>query len=416
MRIPSLYPPRRTDVWPYALLFMGLLSLVPRPVDGQIVVTVRGVPLSSFGSMDAADFDGDGDLDLMLIGQNRDGDPVTGLFTFSDRLVEPIPRSPPRIVASFSSFAFTSRRMKSGVVSWADIDGDGDPDLIISGRAVEEIDIDNLRDLPATDIFENRDGQTLIIRATPSLPALYEPRLAWADIDADGDLDLALSGIDAAGKPSVGIYLHDGAFGFSAVLTLEQVITVSDLAFFDPDGDGDQDLVITGSGSDGSDNLILDNEGGLFTARSVSLPSGLFSRLAAADYDGDGKDDLVVTGGSLSPALVSGHATLLHSEASGFSDSGVDLSGVFSGDAVWGDLEGDGDLDLLVAGIEDLERPDNQRIVVYEQTDSGFVVRHRFRGVLFGPTIWFDYNDDGRLDIMTGGIQEKDLVMTIYEL
>ncbi len=399
-----------------AFLLLGLLALVTGSSAAQTVVVVRGVPFSSFGSFDTADFDGDGDPDLMLIGQNLDGYPVTGLYIFNARLVEPIPRSPPRIVASYSPFAFPSRRMKAGVVSWADVDGDGDPDLIVSGRAVDDIDTDNVQEQPATDVFENQNGRTLIIRATPGLPPLFESRVAWADIDADGDLDLALSGVTATGESSVGIYRHDGSFGFSPVITLGDVITVSDLAFFDPDGDGRPDLLLTGSGVDGVDNLILDNAGGVFTTRSLSLPSGLFSRLATADYDSDGDDDLFVTGGVLSPDLMSGRATLLRAEGTGFSDSGVALSGVFSGDAAWGDLDGDGDLDLLVAGIENLETPDNQRIVVYEQTDSGFVLRHSFRGVLFGPTIWFDYNNDGRLDILTAGIQENSLVMTIYEL
>jgi hypothetical protein len=382
----------------------------------QTVVTVRGVPLSSFGSIDAADFDGDGDLDLMLIGQSLDGEPITGLFTFDARLEEPIPRSPPRIVAKYSPFAFTARKMKAGVVSWADVDGDGDPDLIVSGRAVNEVGPDQVEEQPTTDVFENQNGRTLIIRTTPGLPPLFEPNVAWADIDDDGDLDLALAGIDANGEPTVGIYRHDGGFGFSPVLVLAGVITVSDLAFSDSDGDGDPDLALTGSSRDGADNLMLDNAGGSFTVSSLSLPSGLFTRLAAGDFDADGRDDLLVTGGVLSPDLVSGRATLLRSEGPGFADTGVAVDGVFSGDVSWGDLEGDGDLDLLMAGIEDLETPDNQRIIVYEQTNSTFVARHRFRGVLFGPTIWFDYNGDRRLDILTAGIQEDNLVMTIYEL
>ncbi|MFT7553570.1 MAG: lipopolysaccharide export system protein LptC [Rhodothermales bacterium] len=83
------------------LFVIGAFSGV-RELDAQTVVVVRGVPAFTMGAIDAADFDGDGDRDLVIVGQKLDGAPVTGVFKFNARLVEPIPLQAPRIVADYS--------------------------------------------------------------------------------------------------------------------------------------------------------------------------------------------------------------------------------------------------------------------------------------------------------------------------
>jgi VCBS repeat protein len=384
--------------------------------SAQTVVTVRGVPLSAMGSIGAADFDGDGDNDLMVIGQKLDRTPVTGLFAFNARLVEPIPRQGPRIVADHTLFPFPSRRMISGDVAWADVDGDGDQDLLITGTAVDDVDITQAVEQPATDIFEN-DGRTLVIRNTPGIPPLVESVAAWGDMDGDGDQDLALSGRDEAGNRFLGIFAHDGAFGFSPVASDWTTLEATDLAWGDFDGDGDSDLLVSGLGTDGPANILLVNGGsGAFSETDPGLPGRYFSSISAGDFDGDGDDDVVLTGGIIGPGLLSGVSDVYRSENGQFVALDSGIGSVFSGHVDWGDFDGDGDLDILVAGIVDLSSNENQRILVYEQQDGAFTLAFSLRGVLFGPTIWYDSNGNGRLDILMSGIQEKALVMSIFEL
>lgn len=383
--------------------------------SAQAVVVVRGVPVSSFGSIDAADFDGDGDNDLMVIGQNANGDPVTGLYTFLGRLEEPIPRSPPRIVANYGSLSFTSRRMKAGKVTWADMDGDGDPDLLVSGLAVVETSTDATEEQPATDVFENQGGRTLIIRANANLPAVLEPRVDWVDLDDDGLLDLALAGFREDGTPLLGIYRHTGDFGFSPILELEGRIQASDLVFSDFDGDSDQDLLVTGEGPMGPESILVTNQLGTMTVESTDLPPWMFSRVGVADYNLDGRADLVFSGGTISPDLVTGRSMLTSFEPAGPELPGRLLDGVFAGSVQWADSDGDGDLDLLLSGLENLEATDNQRVFVYTNENGELVRKEAIRGVLFGTTLWYDYNNDGLLDILIAGVQEGRLIMSIFE-
>lgn len=395
------------------LAFLALGS--PWNSRGQAVVVVRGVPVSSFGSIDAADFDGDGDNDLMVIGQNADGDPVTGLYTFLGRLEEPIPRSPPRIVANYGALSFTSRRMKAGKVTWADMDGDGDPDLLVSGLAVVETSTDATEEQPATDVFENQGGRTLIIRSESNLPAVVEPRVDWADLDGDGLMDLALSGVREDGTTLLGIYRHDGDFAFSPILELEDRIRASDLVFADFDGDSDEDLLVTGEGPMGPESILVTNRLGTMTVDSVELPPWMFSRLGVADYNRDGRPDLVFSGGTISPDLVTGRSMLASFDPAGPELSGTLLDGVFAGSVQWADSDGDGDLDLLLSGVENLEATDNQRVFVYTNDNGELVKKEAIRGVLFGTTLWYDYNNDGLLDILIAGVQEGRLIMSIFE-
>jgi hypothetical protein len=114
-----------------------------------------------------------------------------------------------------------------------------------------------------------------------------------ADLDGDGDLDLA---VPNRGSQTVTIHRNNGGGAFTTAQTISGVGSVWTLLARDLDGDGDMDLV--GADSNGSVFACYYNAGsfgGRVTLASVSNAHGL----AAADFNGDGRLDLVVS--SLSP-------------------------------------------------------------------------------------------------------------------
>jgi hypothetical protein len=131
--------------------------------------------------------------------------------------------------------------------------------------------------------------------------------MAVADVDADGDLDVLLTRVGATDA----LLLNDGEGVFSdgsqeAGLTTvaEPVQGSSAAAFADVDADGDLDLFTTGAGTNG--NTLWVNEEGRFTDRTAErglgdLPAVAEGELAQmhgasfADPDRDGDLDLVVT-------------------------------------------------------------------------------------------------------------------------
>ena len=129
------------------------------------------------------------------------------------------------------------------------------------------------------------------------------------------------------------------------------------VALFDYDGDGALDIFLPGGGGYGPHNEILGRSGALFhnvedrTFHEVTSPAGVqeapyYSHgTAVGDYDDDGFPDLLVTGyGGLLLFHNQGDGTFVESaRRAGLTDD------LWSSSAAWGDVNGDGVLDLYVA-------------------------------------------------------------------
>ncbi|MFP4340727.1 MAG: VCBS repeat-containing protein [Cyclobacteriaceae bacterium] len=193
------------------------------------------------------------------------------------------------------------------------------------------------------------------------------PRLAVGDVNGDGLEDFYIGGArDQAG--ALMVQQADGSFRSVSEETFaaDALSEDTDAVFFDADGDGDEDLYVCSGGNEfpTSSSALIDrlyfNEGGSFVKSDQILPSFRFESsgtVAATDYDQDGDVDLFV-GIRLQPFAfgVPVNGYLLQNDGSGkfknISKShapGLEKAGLIS-DAVWLDVEGDGDEDLLIAG------------------------------------------------------------------
>jgi len=182
------------------------------------------------------------------------------------------------------------------------------------------------------------------VASTPSVSSSAS-NVCVGDLDGDGDLDMATSG---SYSNSVGIRFNDGAGNYSGgrIMTFDGA---AGLAMGDLDGDGDLDLAVSQVYQQGSSTLpvgwatILLNDGsGNFSSNgTVSLGTGSAPTLAFGDIDGDGDLDLVAA-----LRLYSELAIRFNNGSGSFSGS-QNLSAFYPQHVVLADMDSDGDLDIV---------------------------------------------------------------------
>ncbi|GJM36154.1 MAG: cysteine proteinase [Saprospiraceae bacterium] len=290
--------------------------------------SVQRIPLNKRDSEDIAiaDFDGDGDLDIILVSEDdqlneyylNDG---TGHFKdVSDRL--PVTGTsngvltldvnedgwPDLIIGNAGQNNLlindgkggwideTEKRLPKSEkvtqdVEAGDIDGDGDLDLIFGNEDDNEVLVNT-----GKGIFKDETKNRL-----PFPAGQWETREAdLGDIDGDGDLDLYLANVnfrqnkDAQNR----LFINDGKGVFTdqteALVPAEKMHTV-DGDFADLDGDGDLDI-ITGNGFGNSYNAYFNNGSGKLRQASAEVfplsTVGDGIDIEMADFNGDGQPDL----------------------------------------------------------------------------------------------------------------------------
>lgn len=188
------------------------------------------------------------------------------------------------------------------------------------------------------------------------------PALAKADVNGDGLEDFFMGGAKGhSGK--LLLQTASGKFSTSVQKALEKDAGLEDTAsaFFDADGDGDQDLVVgsggnqTGEEKQYKNRLYLNNGKGQFeTGRELSSTHHNAGVIAPYDFDQDGDTDLFIGSRSIvgQYGLDPNHLLLENDGKGNFTDvtdrRGFDLheAGMIT-DALWSDQDGDGIKDLI---------------------------------------------------------------------
>jgi len=235
-------------------------------------------------------------------------------------------------------------------IAWGDMDGDGDLDLAVgNGHWLAAYD-DNDR-LQQNEVYTN-DGTgnfSAPVALGSKEDVQFTQSIAWGDMDGDGDLDLAAGNNGQQNE----VYANDGAGNFSAPIALESEVDAKEtnsIAWGDMDRDGDLDLAVGNSDGDfarvGQNQVYANDGAGNFSA-PVALESVIDAQftqsIAWGDMDGDGDLDLAVGNGESNQVYANDGAGNFSAPVALKLVSHAQFT---KSNIAWGDMDGDGDLDL----------------------------------------------------------------------
>jgi hypothetical protein len=311
----------------------------------------------------AADFNGDGKLDLAVFDLSR------------NNTVSILLGSGKGTFQKHSSY-FTDSDPARAVTG--DFNGDGKIDLAVTSSGNDGVDV----------YLGNGDG-TFQSRLTS--PAGHQPEgIAAGDFDEDGRLDLAVTN---AGSDTISILLGNGDGTFQPHVDIDAGVSPETIVVGDFNNDGHLDLIV-GNTFSGFFSVFLGNGDGTFQnpiSTTIQGPAGL----AAGDFNGDGILDLAVVndaGQGLSVLLGNGDGT--------FGNPVSYALGSFSWVAI-GDFNADGSLDLIANGGNSIGTTSTS--VLMGKGDGTFrLVASYTSPILNGSVIIGDFNGDGKLDLDNG--------------
>jgi len=161
-------------------------------------------------------------------------------------------------------------------------------DFSEDGRACvamrNRIDVNQV-DVLSWDVEHGETCRTTVYFAAPVV------LLSAADVNGDGRQDLVVGGCDG-----ISVALRQHPFAFHPAVNTASPGGAGVMTFGDFNGDGIIDVCISASCNGGALRLLLGDGTGSFMVSATPPPALVFHMMASADLDGDGRCDLISCG------------------------------------------------------------------------------------------------------------------------
>lgn len=294
----------------------GFTMLYRNDGGGVFTPVATSLPNLGYSATAWADYDHDGDLDLVIEGEiPGSGNTMSRVYRNDGG-------------GSFAQVG-TMGGVEFGSAAWADLNNDGTPEPMVAGFG-------------HFYIYRNAGGD-VFTNAAVSLPNGSATYLSGADYDNDGKVDLLCSAY--AGQFANGCYFwrNNGNGTFTNVLSVNQR-EFNSMDWGDYDNDGGLDIVMSG----GNFTKVFHNDGNSsFTEMPIALPGGGYSAVAWGDFDNDGYLDIILSGDGASGPVTQVYRNNGLGNFTLYWSAPLQLT---QGSVAVGDYDNDGRLDILMMG------------------------------------------------------------------
>lgn len=377
----------------------------------------------------SADLDGDGDQDLATANSKRSTDPnstvsvfkgngngtfvaavnyVTDLNSYSiqaadldadgdcDLITANTQANNVNILrnngnATFAAKVSYTSGYGAGYVSANDLDNDGDVDLVATNAYAQSYSV----------IFGNGD-------ATFASPVEYhfgkEPYfITGADFDNDNDTDLVLANADGV---NFWHFTNNGDFTFGGQTSYEAGSSVFSLFPADLNGDGSKDIVTANNRSD-SISVLLGNGDGTFGAKTDYAAGAGPASVVTADFDNDGDNDIASANtSSRNISVFLNNGTGIFGPKTDFLVSMPGFTSPAPRGITVADFDGDGNMDLVTSNSSNL----NTISVFFGNGDGTFDADVQYTTALGPDSVCAaDFDGDGDTDLAASNTNAKSV-------
>lgn len=375
-----------------------LLFWIALPAPAQISFSRHNYPVTTPTNIATGDINKDSYPDIVT---TEAGNPDTISVRFNNKN------------GTFAAPVNYSGVKQTGKLILADLDGDGNLDIVLASEDVTQ---------PGIFVMYGRGDGTFEALTQISLPS---PTLdvVVADFNHDHLPDFAV--IPNDGTNHVDVYRNRGSRVFTHLATINSPVQPFHLAVGNFNGaNGIPDIAIQGCcvpghpGADAVYTAVNTGGGTSFTLHQVLFNVGSLG-VQVADVDQDGRDDLLVAATSCNSRCANGY--VVYSAPNGSAATVVKLAlGTFPPvvgagfEAVSGDFNGDGSNDVAFGIFGDgASSPDRLRIYAGDSKHSRSFSLHRdfTQGFGTGPTFMreADFNDDSKPDIVDLGFYTDEI-------